>query len=627
MPRPSLTVAPETLAAPLGNQPLVESIRIPESTPQPTQALTPAPPAMFKRSRQQGQEPSFFERLEAGGAAMAGQLPFGMRMRVAEQEADRREIENQQGWANYQQFMRLTDSTVKKHEADAADSAMNHYTNFKAAWLQTPEAERPALSAWHQRILNVLDPQGAGVLYKSFTADASKHLGTMDMISEFPEWQDLYTQTGPGLLENPAFKRAVVMRGNDYVSDLAGRLAVPDQQLLASGKVTQTKFKEMIQKAATNLDGPGPIKPQKWQFIKQFLTSPEGTTLMAGLGVQLDVAQEIQQKRYAALPKTKKEQEIQFAELLERKQAGEPLTEEDQNKLDVYLGTQAKHRDAVTSNTIMSGAVIVASGGQYKSLEDLPSNAEGAAIAKAANEIVGKTYALGKQQVTLAGPADVSEVDLFVRRGDTVEKVLTPGLTVADKMSGKYGIVLKPKQQEDIAGLETARLQSGEVFNMATKLFTAKDSAGIIRQKAIEFDVRYGGGAARHDPLWKTYTDELDAWAGRFARVLGTERGVMTDKDIDRWVKTFPSASDSADVIKQKIALFNKMRKYVLEVNIKMIMGEMPTGQSKEVRDTINGFLGNAEQLTQKSESKEAAGKELKRRTAAEQLLEKMGAK
>ena len=173
--------------------------------------------------------------------------------------------------------------------------------------------------------------------------------------------------------------------------------------------------------------------------------------------------------------------------------------------------------------------------------------------------------------------------------------------------------------------------QANQLFTTAKTLFKSSGLWSTLKQSAIQADIKmfgWAGAAARHDPAWKVYMDGLNAWASTDARVLGTERGVMTNTDIDRWVATFPSMGDTQATTKLKIEIFEKMLGYVLETNMASIAGEIDLLnpiEEKKNRAKINGFLGSLENIHEGTTSRMEAGEELQQRqTAGERLRKKL---
>lgn len=614
-----------------------------ESTPvsQPMPSTTPVPPATYMPQDKPDKRPNFIKFMEGFGAGVTGQVPMPLKIRAAELENKYREAQIAEGWANYHKTTQLADMVMQKHDQDMQEAAWEYLPKARAYLdtipLNTPE--RKVAEDYTRKIMRGIHPDGL-IALDSFIKDPVSHYAANLLLKDSPEAQQLFESQGPAFYDTEFAKRRGAILGQDMSRSLMSRLDKQTHDKISTGKLSQIEFQDSLYKAAVNPEAGKPVSPQELQFIKSFLVSPSGDTFMAGIGVPLAEAAKIQQEKHAAMPRTKQAQDERFMELESRIKTGETLNKDEQDEYNILLGTRAKNRDLSQPQGPMDRFLINASKGQMQSFADLAeamrTNPDKMPLYAAWSAQAIKDYqespAQGRMQVGQRTPEDISKKDVFevsalVNDGKLVN-VKTP-ITRADLTSGKY-ITLEKADKSALQQLAQSSQQGHQLFRTATQLFKAKTSWDVQKQQAVANDIKYfgwAGAAARHDPAWQVYMQGLNAWASTDARTLGTERGVMTNTDIDRWVATFPNPSDTEASTKAKIALFDKMLTYVLKTNIQIMAGTLDLldpEASKKNMDTIQGFIGNAEQFTSKTKSSKSETTGQERKSAAESLLERM---
>ena len=167
----------------------------------------------------------------------------------------------------------------------------------------------------------------------------------------------------------------------------------------------------------------------------------------------------------------------------------------------------------------------------------------------------GQTAATRAQEFAQKKPVGAKDRSGYVdiqalqETGDLVQP--PAGITQGDlDRSGRYAFI-EDKQKEALRGLKRSADQISNIMGMADRVITARTGEDAIRQvinfKKEEYLVR--------NPAVKAFVDMRDAFLGNIARDLGGERGVLTEQDIGRVSKGFPSGWDTIDTKNLKKAL------------------------------------------------------------------------
>lgn len=621
----------EFLTQATGQGPLASGLEskslVVKPTPEPPSIYMPNTPANYTKTVEQ-------QSTELFGSTLPKDF-FGIVLRNAQLNMQLKEAHIAEGWANYNKTVQLAELTMKRHERDARDASWEYLPKARAYLdtflLNSPERKRA--EEYTRNIIGGLHPDGLKAL-DAFIKDPVAHYGANLLLKDNPEAQQLFESMGPAFYDTDFAKRLGAVKGRDMVNSLMSRLSKEQHDKLVNKQMSQDEFVKTLTGAAVDPSIAQPVSPQELQFVKTFLSSPTGEAFMAGLNIPLESAAKKRQETRATwtLDKAFRDEEIQ--ELHAKKVSG-IITPVESKRLDIYLGERSKESDVINRpQSPMDRFLIPISKGVAKSFGELANlmqqaTAEGDVEKMAtyqdwaakAKKDYRESSPLGRQDVGYGQLQDISKHDIYDRSQlakGIVQKVIRP-VSALDLASGKY-IDMDPKSGEEVKSLSVAMSQFTELATISEKLFKATDQAGVLKQQAIAYDVQnIPGASARHDPAWTVYANGLAAWAGRFARILGTERGVMTDLDIERWKNTFPAPGDTAAVVKMKNKIFRNMASYVLNANMQMIAGKLDLsyGDSKENRDTINGFLGSAEQLGKTSGA-------TRKKSAAERLLEEI---
>lgn len=184
-----------------------------------------------------------------------------------------------------------------------------------------------------------------------------------------------------------------------------------------------------------------------------------------------------------------------------------------------------------------------------------------------------RLYPEGRTNVMLGTPAKAEERSNLVDRKAFMEKDQIkqppPGTTAGGTRSGDY-VEMTDKQREDWSGIVNSGATLKTLFDMVDPLITATTPAQALKQ--------YGklslGAVAKTNPAAATYLADSEAFSSRMARVFGSEVGVLTQGDVNRWKNALPSFGDTKEVLAKKREVFFSIYKQTREMYKKKIGGE-----------------------------------------------------
>ena len=626
----------------------IPSSRFSSITPeyQPTRTFfrsTDSRDAPYIRQEEEG----LFNKIARGFQNMAasgtGQLPFYLQVQLAKDEADIKQREIKVREANVIHSMLTFEKEKRKQDADMYLNAMEALPNAKAQILTSKEEDRAAITKlWADR-LNSMSP-GVGDIVAKFGGDPSLGL-TIDMVTEqSKDLQALYQTTTPEkYYSDPRFLAAKERLGRDSFNMVTSRFDYPEQ--LKSAKkdgLSEEEFRTLFKKTAIEMN----IPPRTQAFANEFLSTPTGQQLMQEQGVKLAHVTAKEQETEAGKPYEERVRNTELRQIEERLKELEPVRKElenyipkgevdkigeEYNKLmerrEILLKLPGRVKigagESLAKNT--AAALFEVSGGKYNSNEDLAASGlplpEQASLMKQALERVGRIYAEGKISAAQQGPFPVGKEEVYAVSDlvqGKLERYLGPLSTNQAVSSGKY-VSLDKDQIKGMQSLVEAKGTSLILFDMAKKIFTAKGQVEVGKQVTWYYTIGYLSTEA------KTYRDIITGWSTIYARALGREVGVLTDRDVNRWVSIMPMPSDSVDVVRRKEEVMDKFITFLTGTTAKVIAGKLPHNLAFEKgkhRDTVDGYLGSLEKIHEgagKSESGKDRGM-----SKAEQLRKEM---
>ena len=158
--------------------------------------------------------------------------------------------------------------------------------------------------------------------------------------------------------------------------------------------------------------------------------------------------------------------------------------------------------------------------------------------------------------------------------GQAPEIPLTPteagraGLPMGTTRGDITGQVLTtPTQREKTTELDTGRYMLDSIRQMADELIQA-DSPGAAVVQGIRLNT---GAFAKSNPVAATFADQRQALLGIISRQVGAERGVLTDRDIQRINDALPHFRDTRAIKNRKMAFLTGMFDVSRDARLKAI--------------------------------------------------------
>lgn len=630
---PTNTQAPE--AIPTGPPPgMTSSMPASRALPVPPTGYVPGPTAPIRHAYEDSALYKISNTLSMFDPHGGG-LPAGLRIKIAQQNADMQLDENKRAWDNYYANVEATRGHLQTQNRNAQMAALKLYPFMKAQMsMETDPDKRKALADHWGTTLESLSP-GSGTFAKYAHDNLATVLSGDDLLSDpksGPKAQQMVQLMGyENWIMSKEHEKLAETTNHDRVS--TGQLYFPAQHTaklagVRSGgsRMPEDTFRTELQ-TAMRTQGE---RETSVQAAMEYLGTPAGQNHMYGLGVSVDAFEaKRDMKPITGNPmnaekfKRFKVNEFQIAhadELGLNDEDVQGLKDENQTLLTI------KAKDSSPSQnpgSIAGMTMLDLSQGKYKTSEDMLAKTKPGSVERSqglewahksnvAQQNASAQAQLGKQMST---PVDMSKVDMYSRkdiRAGKVSKLSVP-MSEREKRTNADMIELDPKIVASLTKLKIAKEQgNAEMFDLAGKSFkgtTATDlSAQWTKWKALDFGGPAGALIAS-DPKNSdlvAYHDTFTAWAGKDARALGDEVGTMTDADRLVWKDTFPKPVDTPAIQKQKRAIFNRMIDLIYDINARVATGEdaATVMNDKKVVDRKNGIFGSAKAIVGKQEPK-----------------------
>lgn len=179
----------------------------------------------------------------------------------------------------------------------------------------------------------------------------------------------------------------------------------------------------------------------------------------------------------------------------------------------------------------------------------------------------------GRTNVMLGTPIPVEKRSNLIDRNEFLkhDKLVNPpqGATEGATRSGAY-VEMTDKQREDWGNLVNSGATLQTLFDEIEPLITAESPAKAAKQ----FARLHLEAATKKNPKATTYLADSEAFSSRMARVFGSEVGVLTNPDVERWRRALPTFGDTKQVVAEKKKLFMGIYKQTKDMYKKKIAGE-----------------------------------------------------
>jgi hypothetical protein len=612
--------------------------------PAPPSGYVPGPTAPAKSYLD---ELSPFQRMADRFAyADTGQLPLGLRIRLAEQEADIQRQNQKLATDNYYQSNQTYRDLSKKQNQDAGIEFHKMFPMWKAQISSmvglSPEEQQTYVDSLKPLAESLL-PGGAKQL--EFFHKNQSRVYALDALASHPD--PTISQGVQKLIGTMDYAKAMqskehaafaVQASRDWLTKTVGHFDLPMGIKRSTGKMEEAEFRELVKTQAYK-DG---MRPVEVATMMAHLDTPEGEQQMAGgLRIQTDASlqkKDLKEKPADLIALRKNERFTKNEELL-------AFAESHPGTIDPAKVNTAKEQNAIALGDVnkQSNVGINPNNRVEQRLRDLtgknitsndilnmPDGPEKTKLIEKLHQasVQQDEYVTKARNEGLLGmPVDMSKVDMYDRRTlqkGTISKLSVP-MSEREKRTNPNLVELEPKFLGGLSKLLIAKDQGNEeMFDLADKAFPAKDAQGLAVQWAKWKALELGGPAAisvtankANDSL-VAYHDTFTAWAGKDARALGDEVGTMTDADRLVWKDTFPKPTDTPSIRKQKRAIFNRMIDLIYDVNVRVATGEQPEAVfvDKAFVSKKAGIFGSARQVVA-----EAQGKGLSPREKLEQQM------
>lgn len=179
----------------------------------------------------------------------------------------------------------------------------------------------------------------------------------------------------------------------------------------------------------------------------------------------------------------------------------------------------------------------------------------------------------GRTSVMLGTPIPVEKRSNLIDRNEFLkhDKLVNPpqGATEGATRSGAY-VEMTDKQREDWGNLVNSGATLQTLFDEIEPLITAETPTKAAKQ----FARLHLEAVTKKNPKAATYLADSEAFSSRMARVFGSEVGVLTNPDVERWRRALPTFGDTKQVVAEKKKLFMGIYKQTKDMYKKKIAGE-----------------------------------------------------
>jgi len=181
------------------------------------------------------------------------------------------------------------------------------------------------------------------------------------------------------------------------------------------------------------------------------------------------------------------------------------------------------------------------------------------------------------------------------RRGPNVplspsERILVPGAQTYGDIGGR--VPSTPAARAALMATVTSEGLIEQLMAEARRVITAKSVTGAGGQRLYGGILSYTPGTAE-----RLYSQTRDAFTGQLARSLGSERGVLTDRDIARVGAALPDFGDTLATMEIKETTLRNLIALERDARRAVIEGRDPEEVMRAFRPRVDGLLRALEQV------------------------------
>lgn len=553
----------------------------------------------------------------------AGQIPVAMQLRKAQAEQDLEQSRNKLAWDTYYEHNRMAQDTIKAHNRQSIIEGMNMLPHFKGMVdAETDPVKRTQIATYAKQMLNNFSPDLGRVM--DIMDKNPSHVFAADMLLKHPEYgprsQELVKKMGyTAFVDSPQTAELADMMGHDYIVKVQSRFTVDEQKKLAARTMTGPEYDKAYDKAIFD-ESLGSPDPARIGWAKSLAHTHQADLIKAANGVQTEEMALKQQSlrpagaggnpmnaRIAAdydRAKFKLDHAVELG-----------LTPEEVDKLqtDMRVFDRLESKASPDSNAVnyLNTSIGQVSKGKFRNWGEysnaLHNDPSLSWMGNQAQSQAAQMAPSGQMDVKRGTPLD-HKVELFSKKAlqnDQLVRITKNKPSEEELNAGTSdGIDIPEKHLAAMQDLFVAKGQASQMFTAAKSLMTSAGTAGALGEKGQAFAAEHGIYVGKNADAWRTYQKSKQAWASRLARAIGTEKGVMTDTDVQRWENILPAAGDTSGVLKLKEEYFNKMYSYIKDISKGIVLGDsqdsiVDQGRTAyadpKVGSTINGILGDYE--------------------------------
>jgi hypothetical protein len=204
-----------------------------------------------------------------------------------------------------------------------------------------------------------------------------------------------------------------------------------------------------------------------------------------------------------------------------------------------------------------------------------------------------RLYPEGRANVMLGTPAKAEERSNLIKRDDFMkhDRLVQPppGTSAGQTRTGDY-VEMTDKQREEWSGIVNSGATLSNLFDLVEPLVTATTPKDALKQYA-KLSL---GAVSKTNPAAATYMADSEAFSSRMARVFGSEVGVLTQGDVNRWKNALPTFGDTKQVLKEKKRIFMNIYEQTRQMYKKKIAGE---DFSEDIVKMRNSALRDADKI------------------------------
>jgi hypothetical protein len=165
-----------------------------------------------------------------------------------------------------------------------------------------------------------------------------------------------------------------------------------------------------------------------------------------------------------------------------------------------------------------------------------------------------------------------------------------PAGTTYRQVASVGGFSATPKQLESITELDNTSAIVTELDKLTERIILAEDAVAAN----IQGPELFLGAKSKSNPIAATYNDKRAAFTGVLSRSIGGEKGVLTDRDISRVVRSLPKFNDTKQIRDFKMATLKNLVSTAVDAKKRAITGRAlnKTAINAELKRLIDALEG-----------------------------------